>query len=64
MDWKGVTVTPRRGTTFGCTRRFHTTASRQKSYVFYQERERKGGNIDNLHVLHPLVPPQSKPEGV
>ena len=33
-NWRGVVVTPRSGTMFGWSRRFHTTASLKKAYVY------------------------------
>ena len=32
-NWSGAVVTPRSGTTFGCSKRFHTAASWKKAYV-------------------------------
>ena len=37
-NWAGVMVTPSRGTTFGCLKCFHTTASLQKIYGLCQPR--------------------------
>src|SRR5882757_7680011 len=38
-NWKGFKVTPKRGTMFGWTKRFHNTASRQKACVICQRWE-------------------------
>jgi len=50
MDWKGVKVAPRKGTMFGCVKRFHTTASWQNAYMFHQVRAGERSNLGNIHV--------------
>lgn len=49
-NWKGSTVTPMRGATFGCTKCFQITASRRKACTHHQ-RERINVTIPGTNML-------------
>jgi len=48
-SWKGLRVTPRRGTIFGCDNRFQIIASRQKVCEFRYGRETRKATPPTTH---------------